>query len=126
MFDGGRRSRELQRARSDREATVAEIDALRDRIANEVWAAYSRVKTARRQQEAAAALLVSAEQSYDAAREAYRFGVRNLLDVVAAQKALAQARTEDVNARVQLLLQIASLAFRTADLMTARPPGTHP
>ena len=71
----------------------------------------------------AAALLASADQSYNAARESYGYGLRNLLDVVAAQKALAQARTEDISARTQLLLQVADLAFRTGDLLAVPKAG---
>ena len=126
LFDGGRREHQIAQARAEKAATLAEINSLRDQIANEVWAAYSNVKTAQRQQQAAAALLTSADQSYAAARESYGYGVRNLLDVVSAQKTLAQARTEDVTARTQLLLQLANLAFRTGDLLTVPPPKTGP
>ena len=52
-----------------------------------MWRAYSNVKTAFRQREAATALLKSADESYNAALEAYNYGVRNLLDVTAAQRA---------------------------------------
>ena len=75
------------------------------------------MQTALRQQQAAAALLTASQQSYEAAHEAYGYGVRNLLDVVSAQKALAQARSEDIAARTQLLLQVTNLAFRTGDLI---------
>ncbi|HEX3436904.1 MAG TPA: TolC family protein [Pseudacidobacterium sp.] len=126
LFDGARREHAIAEAKAAKAATRAEIDSLRDEIANEVWAAYSNVKTAQRQQLAAAALLVSADQSYAAARESYSYGVRNLLDVVAAQKALAQASSEDVSARAQLLLQSASLAFETGDLITVPPPKAGP
>jgi outer membrane protein TolC len=126
LFDGGRREHEVAQAKAEKAATLAEIDSLRDQIADEVWTAYSNVKTAQRQQQAAAALLISSDQSYTAARESYGYGVRNLLDVVAAQKALAQARTEDVTARTQLLLQVANLAFRTGDLLTVPPPKAGP
>lgn len=126
LFDGARREHEVAQAKAERAATLAEIDALRDEIANQVWTAYSNVKTAERQQEAAAALVASADQSYAAARESYGYGVRNLLDVVAAQKALAQASAEDVTARTQLLLQVANLAFRTADLLAVQPTKTGP
>jgi len=61
--------------------------------------------------------LTASQESYEAAHESYGYGVRNLLDVVSAQKALAQARSEDVSARTQLLLAVASLAFQTADLI---------
>lgn len=117
LFDGTRREREIAQAKAEKAATQAEIDSLRDQIANEVWTAYSNVKTAQRQQQAAASLLIAADQSYAAARESYSYGVRNLLDVVSAQKALAQASSEDVTARTQLLLQSANLAFETGDLI---------
>ena len=126
LFDGARREHQVAQARADKAATQAEMDSLRDDIANEVWTAYSNVKTALRQQQAASALLASAQQSYDAAFESYGYGVRSILDVVAAQKALAQARTEDITARTQLLLQVADLAFRTGDLISTAPPKAGP
>lgn len=126
LFDGATREHQIAQARANKAATRADIDSLRDDIANQVWAAYSNVQTALRQQQAASALLASAQQSYDAARESYGYGVRSLLDVVAAQKALAQARTEDISARTQLLLQVADLAFRTGDLISTTPAKAGP
>jgi outer membrane protein TolC len=117
LFDGARREYRLAQANADKKAAQSEIDALRDQIANEVWAAYSNMQTAVRQQQAAAALFTASEQSYEAAHEAYGYGVRNLLDVVSAQKTLAQARSEDISARAQLLLQVTNVAFRTGDLI---------
>jgi outer membrane protein len=117
LFDGARREYRIAQANADKKATQARIDALRDQIADEVWAAYTNMRTALRQQQAAAALLTASQESYDAAHESYGYGVRNLLDVVSAQKALAQARSEDVSARAQLLLQATNLAFQTADFI---------
>ncbi len=126
LFDGTRREHEIAQAIAEKKAAQAEIDAMRDQIANEVWAAYSNMKTALRQQQSAAALLAASEQSYEAAHESYGYGVRSLLDVVSAQKALAQARSEDVQARAQLLLQVANLSFRTGDLIEVQPAKTGP
>lgn len=126
LFDGGRREHEIAEAKAEKKAAQANIDAFRDQIADEVWAAYTDMKTALRQQMAAAALLTASDQSYEAARESYGYGVRNLLDVVSAQKALAQARSEDILARTQLLLQVANLAFRTGDLIQTQPPKIAP
>ena len=117
LFDGARREYRIAQARADKKAAQAEIDALRDQIANQVWAAYANMQTALRQQEAAAALLAASQESYESAHEAYGYGVRNLLDVVSAQKVLAQARSEDVSARTQLLLEATNLAFQTGDLI---------
>jgi outer membrane protein len=126
LFDGGRREHDVAQAKAERAAALAGIDALRDQIGDEVWASYANMKTALRQQQAAASLLIASDQSYEAARESYGYGVRNLLDVVSAQKTLAQARSEDILARTQLLLQVSDLAFRTADLIQAQPPKAGP
>ncbi len=126
LFDGGRREHQVAQAVAQKAAAQAQIDTLRDEIANQVWAAHTDVETALRQRQAAQALVTSAEQSYDATRDSYNYGVRNILDVIAAQKALAQAQAEDVTARAQLLLQTANLAFQTGDLIAAPPAKTGP
>lgn len=126
LFDGARREYQIAQAQSDKKAAQAGIDSLRDQIADEVWTAYTNMKTAARQQQAAAALLSASQQSYDSAHEAYGYGVRSLLDVVSAQKALAQARSEDVFARTQLLLAVTNVAFRTGDLIEMQPGKNTP
>jgi outer membrane protein TolC len=121
LFDGGRRKSALASAESERRAALDEIDRSRDDIANQVWTAYSNAQTALRQRQAAAALLAASSESYDASLEAYKYGVRSLLDVVAAQRILAQARAADITARTQVLTQFSTLAFRTADLLNSAP-----
>jgi outer membrane protein len=117
LFDGARREYRIAQANADKKAAEAQIDTLRDQIGDEVWSAYTNMRTALRQQQAAAALLTAAQESYESAHASYGYGVRNLLDVVSAQKALAQAQSEDVFARTQLLLQVTNLAFQTADFI---------
>ena len=117
LFDGARREYRIAQANHDKKAAQAQIDALRDQIADQVWASYTNMRTALRQQQAATSLLAASQESYEAAHESYGYGVRNLLDVVSAQKTLAQARSEDVSARTQLLLTVTNLAFQTADFI---------
>jgi outer membrane protein TolC len=117
LFDGGARKNNLARAEANVRAAEAQVNVSRDQIADEVWRAYSNVKTALRQRQAAIALLEASNQSYAAALESYNYGVRSLLDVTAAQRVLAQARSTDVLARTQVLTNLADLAFGTADLL---------
>ncbi len=115
VFDGRARRNRLAQAEANVHEADAQIRVSRDQIANEVWAAYSDLNTALRQREAATALLEAAGRSYDAALESYNYGLRNLLDVTAAQRTLAQARSTDVLARTQVLTTLAALAFRAGD-----------
>lgn len=115
IFDGGARQNRLLQARAYVHEEKAQAEVKRNQIADEVWAAYSNLNTALRQRQAAVALLQAASQSYDAALQSYNYGVRSLLDVTAAQRTLAQARSADVYARTQVLTSFAEMAFRTGD-----------
>jgi outer membrane protein len=126
IFDGGERKNRLAQAKASVRAAEAQASITRDRIANEVWTAYSNLKTALRQQEAAKALLESASQSYAASLESYNYGVRSLLDVTAAQRVLAQARSSDISARTQVLTSLANLAFQAGDSIQAAPRRPQP
>ena len=119
VFDGGARKSRVAEAQAGVHAAEAQANDKRNQIADEVWTAYSNLNTAFRQRQAAIALLESASQSYSAALESYNSGVRNLLDVTAAQRALAQARSADALARTQVLTAVAELAFRTGDSIRA-------
>jgi outer membrane protein len=115
VFDGGARKNRLLQAEANVHSAEAQVNVSRDQIANEVWTAYSNLNTTLRQRQAATALLEAASRSYDAALESYNYGLRNLLDVTAAQRTLAQARSTDVLARTQVLTTLAALAFRSGD-----------
>jgi outer membrane protein len=126
VFDGGARKNRLAEAQANVRAAKAQSDNVRNQIADEVWAAYSNLNTAFGQRRAALALLTAATQSYNAVLESYKYGVRNLLDVTAAQRTLAQARYADVLARTQVLTSLANLSFRTADSIQGNKTRQHP
>jgi outer membrane protein len=115
VFDGGARRNKLVQAQADLQGAQAQVNVVRDQVADQVWAAYSNLRTAFRQRQAATALLEAANQSYEAALQSYKYGLRNLLDVTAAQRTLAGAQSTDVLARTQVLTALADLAFRTGD-----------
>ncbi len=119
VFDGGARKSRLAQSEAQIRQAEAQVAKSQDEIEDEVWTAYSNLNTAFRQREAATALLTASSQSYDAALESYNYGVRNLLDVTAAQKVLAQARSSDILARTQVLAALSDLAFRIADSIQA-------
>jgi outer membrane protein TolC len=114
VFDGGSRRNRLAEAAAEVRRAEADVNASRDQVENQVWMAYSLLQTAFRQRDAAAELLAAASQSYAAALESYNYGLRNLLDVTAAQQVLSQARSSDVSARTGVLAALSNLAYRTA------------
>ncbi len=127
VFDGGARKSRAAQAQADIHAAEAQTNLKKNQVADEVWSAYSNLNTAFRQHTAAIALLEAASQSYNAALESYKYGLRNLLDVTAAQRSLAQARSADVFARTQVLSTLADLAFATGDSIQAnKERAQHP
>ncbi len=126
VFDGGARKNRAAQAQADIHAAEAQTSLKKNQIADEVWTAYSNLNTAFRQHKAAIALLEAASQSYYAALESYKYGLRNLLDVTAAQRSLAQARSADVFARTQVLTGLADMAFATGDSIQANKGRSHP
>jgi outer membrane protein TolC len=124
IFDGGARKNELAAAKSQKRAAQDELREKRDQTTREVWTAYIGFRTALRKQQAAVALLESANASYSASLEAYKFGVKNLIDVVTAERQLAQARYSGVSARSELFLEAVDLEFSTGNLLRPQPPAT--
>ena len=126
VFDGSARKNRTAQAQADIHAAEEQINLKKNQIADEVWTAYSNLNTAFRQHKTAIALLEAASESYNAALESYNYGLRNLLDVTAAQRALAQARSADVFARTQVLTALADLAFATGDSIQTNNGRPHP
>jgi outer membrane protein len=124
IFDGGVRKNELLLAESEHREAQDELTEIHDQTTREVWTAYIAFRTAVRKHDAAVALLDAANSSYSASLDAYKFGVKNLVDVVTAEKQLAQARLSSVSARSELFLEAVNLEFATGNLLRNQPPAT--
>jgi outer membrane protein len=124
IFDGGVRKNELSIAESKRREAEDELTTINDETTREVWTAYIAFRTALRKHDAAVALLGSANESYSASLDAYKYGVKNLVDVVTAENQLARARLSNVSARSELFLEAVNLEFATGNLLRNQPPAT--
>jgi len=124
LFDGGARRSELAAAQSKRREAQDELTEKRDHATREVWSAYIAFRTALKKQQAAVSLLKAANESYNASLDAYKYGVKNLIDVVTAERQLAQARLSGVSARSQLFQEAVDLEFVTGNLLRSLPPAT--
>ena len=126
IFDGGLRRHEVEAADSRRRAAEHEQREVEDAIGREVWTSYVQFRTAVRQHEAAETLLTSATTSYDASLDAYKYGVKNLVDLVTAENQLAQARLAVVQSRSSVRINAANLDYTTGNLLRQQPPIAQP
>lgn len=124
LFDGGARKNELEIARSRARSARDEMREKEDQATSEVWTAYIGFRTAIRKEQAAEALLASANSSYSASLDAYKYGVKNLIDVVTAERQLAQARLSGVASRSALFVEAVDLEFVTGNLLRNQPAAT--
>jgi outer membrane protein len=123
IFDGGARKNRTALVESEKRQAVDELRDKRDQAQREVWSGYIAFRTALRQEEAAVALLEAAQTSYSASLDAYNNGVKNLVDVVTAEKQLALARLSSVAARSRLFTQAVQLEFVTGNLLRSSSPA---
>jgi outer membrane protein TolC len=126
LFDGGLRKNEVRLADSRRREAQNDLREREDAIGREVWTAYLQFRTAVRQQEAAETLFTSANTSYDASLDAYRYGVKNLVDLVTAETQLAQARLALVQSRSAVRVNAVNLDYVTGNLLRHTPPVAQP
>jgi outer membrane protein len=126
ILDGGARKNRVQAEESREREEEARLRELHDQTVREVWSSYISFLTAVKKENSAIVLLAAANESYSASLDAYKFGVKNLIDVVTAEKQLAQARLSSVAARSELLTEAVNIEFVTGSLLRAGPPLTSP
>jgi outer membrane protein TolC len=126
IFDGGLRRHEVLAADSKRRELENARREKEDAIGREVWTAYIQFRTAVRQHEASETLLTSASTSYDASLDAYKYGVKNLVDLVTAENQLAQARLAVVQSRSGVRINATNLDYTTGNLLREQPPVAQP
>jgi outer membrane protein len=127
LFNGAR-SHEVSQALAEQRATAEEQRATQDAVTHQVWQAYVDYQTAVEQQRSSQTFLSAAQTSYDSSLDAYKFGVRSLVDVVQAERQLAQARLAVVRSQAQLMQSAVALSYSIGDLLhkNASPTGVHP
>jgi outer membrane protein TolC len=106
LFAGFRRSADSARVSADKAAAVAELsDARREQTFRRAEVEL-RIAEARARKESAAQGLVAAEESQRLLQQRYESGLADLVDLLATQSALDQARSFLVSADISLLFSL--------------------
>jgi outer membrane protein TolC len=116
LFAGFSRIYAQRQAVALADAAAARADALGQRVVFEVFSSYHALQTAARLVRTSNDLIASAEQSSEVALGRYRAGVGSVLDLLSAQTALADARAQQVLARLDWNTSLAQLAHDTGVL----------
>ncbi len=116
IFDGGRVKAELAQAKLQEEQAELSLQRTIDTVRLQVHQAYSNWENARERWSAAQEAVKEAAETARLTEEAYKAGAVSLLDVINAQVALAQAETQEVQARYDLLRAIYALRHAMGEI----------
>ena len=122
VFTGFQKTYDARKAEEDAKAADAFTESLAQQVVLQIWSGYYSVQTAAQKIRAAKDLLGSAKESEEVALGRYKEGVGSILDLLAAESALAGARSTDVQARSSFLVTLAQLAHDTGALGLASIP----
>lgn len=110
IFSGFNTTYNVRAAEARTDVSAARRDNVRQQVALDVWEAYQSLTTATQTIRSTIDLLASAEQSERVALGRYKAGVGNILDVLNAQSALANARLQRIQAMLDWYVSRATLA----------------
>jgi outer membrane protein len=119
LFAGFSRLYDQREAVALADAAAARANALGQQVTFQVFSSYHSLQTATRRVATTEDLVNSAEQSNEVALARYRAGVGSVLDLLSAQSALADARAQQVLARLEWNTSLAQLAH-DAGVLDAR------
>ncbi len=110
IFSGFETTYRVRSAAAQAEVRAAQRDRIRSQVALDVWKAYQSLNTATQSLKTTADLVASAEQSERVALGRYKAGVGTVLELLAAQSALANARLQRIQAALDWHVFRATLA----------------
>lgn len=116
LFDGYARENAVRQAEARRGEAEAALTQLQLRALRDVWKSYADVQVALLQIDFAKSLLDASEDAYEAALESYRSGLADIVELLAAERDLARARSTMIDSRAELLRSSSALAYAAGDV----------
>ena len=116
LFDRGNTAAEVQRARIAQDNARIALENQRQQVGLEVRRGYLDLQAAQQQLTAAQAQVTAAQQSLTATDQRYRAGVGTLVELTQARAVLAQAQSQLVSARYNLVFQREVVNYSIGDL----------
>ena len=109
IFQGFQIINSVRQASAQLESARAALDLQQQIVIDQVWNAFYNFRTAVQSLQAADKLVASSQESYDASLARFKSGVGDIVELLNAQATLAQARSEQVQARTDIFTSYANL-----------------
>ena len=111
IFTGFKRLNDVRAAKANREVARAQLDTLEIGTVADVWRAYFEFQSSRSKYDFADSLVAASQESYDANLETYRTGLSTIVELLTAERDLANARYTLIQSKAQLLTAYAAVAY---------------
>jgi outer membrane protein len=111
LFTGFKRVNDVHRAEDDREVARAELKSQEIDTIAEMWRAYFELDSSRSKYSFAESLVAASQEAYDANLETYRQGLSTIVELLTAERDLANARYTLIQSKAQLLTAYAAIAY---------------
>jgi len=111
VFTGFSRINAVREAEADRRESAASLQSSELTAIADVWRAYYEFQSSRKRFEFAQALLSASQESYDALLDTYRQGLSTIVELLSADRDLANARYTMIQSTADLLTASAATAY---------------
>jgi outer membrane protein len=111
LFTGFSRHNDVRRAKDDRDAARAELRSAEIATIAQMWRAYYELDSSRSKYAFAQSLVAASKESYAANLETYRQGLSTIVELLTAERDLANARYTFIQSKAQLLTGYAAVAY---------------
>jgi len=111
VFKGFDRLNAVREAEAEMRVARAELAATELDAIAEVWRAYYDYRSAVRKLDFAEALLAASQEAYDATHKTYQVGLSDIVELLTAERDLANSRYTLVQSRAELLITAARVAY---------------
>ncbi len=111
LFTGFKRLNDLRSAQDSRDAARADLRTAQIEVVAEMWRAYFELQSSRSKYEYAHSLLEATQESYDANFQTYQQGLSTIVELLTAERDLANARYTLIASKAQLLTSYAAVIY---------------
>jgi outer membrane protein len=116
VFAGMKYVNSIKQVEAEREDERAQVRALEIDVASQVWHAYFAFETALPKYRYAEALLASSQSAYDANLRSFNQGLATIVDLLTAERDLADAKYTIIRSRAEVLISAAAAAYSAGSL----------
>lgn len=129
LFEGFDRLNAIREADAEHDAARAELESARLDTIAAVWRVYHDFRAARKKWEYSEALLAASTEAWESNSESYGLGLVTIVELLTAERDLAEALYVQIEARADLLTTAAEMVWVVGDLSSSagrRKAGQEP